>query len=441
VVFVCGMAMAAAAILYAWRMAAINRQYEHPDAKEAAISLRKFPYPYRAGLSISSDIDWTDSVEKFRQIQDYLSSTRSTPMGKGLGLDVASSFLFWENPDKTIHYFMSDEVRDMILEYIRMGQIDALHSFGKKDDFQRTDAIRALNELRSRGIHLDVWIDHTTSADNFGDDVTLGYGDHADRKEYHADITIDYGIKFVWMGRLSMIAGQACPLTLRSFADIYDRDHVFASITNIAKEFSKHILGLLGSKKYKMHGNNDLLQLTALDDGRNVYEFMRFDDYWQGVSTGADGKRLSYLISPVNLKRLIDRSGYMVVYTHLGNNVDCLSAICPETLAALKGLAQENENGNIYITSTSKLLRYYLLQKYLKWSGSCRGRQCDIHIVSVEDPLAGSYVPSIGQLEKITFYVPDKNQCRVFINQQEIPTIRKNDRDYTQRDSITIISR
>lgn len=433
--------MAAALILYAWRMETINRQYEQSDVKDEPISLRKFPYPYRAGLTISNDIDWTESVEKFREIQDYLGSTRSTGLGKGLGLDLASSFLFWENPDKTIHYFMSDEVGEMILEYIRRGRIDTLHSYGKKNNFERADAIRALSELRSRGIQLEVWIDHTVSADNFGDDMTMGYGDHPDRKEYHADLTIDYGIKFVWIGRLSMIVGQACPLTLASFENIYNPDHVFASIKNIAKEFTKHLLGLVGSKKYKMHGKNDLVQITTLDDSRKVYEFMRFDDYWKGVSSGADGQKLNYLISPANLKRLVNCGGYMVVYTHLGNNGDCLSTICPETLTALKQLAQENENGNIYITTTSKLLRYYLVHKYLKWAGSCNGGQCDIHIASVEDPLSGSYVPSVEQLENITFYVPDKNQSRVFINQLEIHTIRKNDRDYSQRESITIISR
>ena len=187
---IAGIAIAAAVMLYAWRVSENNREFAAGETRGQPVSLRKFPYPYRAGLTISNDIDWTGSWAKFQLIQDFLSTRESTALGAGLGLDLAGSFLFWENPNLTIHYFMSPEVRDGTIDYIRRGRIDTLHSYGKKNDFSRSDAVRALDEMRRNGMHVDVWIDHTVSSDNLGDDVTAGYGDRPDRPEYHADLTI-----------------------------------------------------------------------------------------------------------------------------------------------------------------------------------------------------------------------------------------------------------
>jgi hypothetical protein len=435
---IAGIAIAAAVMLYAWRVSENNREFAAGETRGQPVSLRKFPYPYRAGLTISNDIDWTGSWAKFQLIQDFLSTRESTALGAGLGLDLAGSFLFWENPNLTIHYFMSPEVRDGTIDYIRRGRIDTLHSYGKKNDFSRSDAVRALDEMRRNGMHVDVWIDHTVSSDNLGDDVTAGYGDRPDRPEYHADLTIAYGIKYAWLGRLAMIAGQGTPIGIDAFLGVYDGNHPLHSVVNIAKEFSKHLLGLLGNEKYALHGTNDLVRVKRLDDGQKVYEFIRYDGYWEGVSAGATGKRLAYLISPANLDRLVARSGYMVVYTHLGQQEDCASVLCAETVTALKHLARECEGGVLFVTSTSKLLRYYIAHKYLRYTAACQGAQCDIRILGIEDPISGFYVPAPEQLEHITFYVPDKDRCRVFLNDREIGGIRKNDRDHERRESITI---
>ena len=57
-----------------------------------SIEIRKFPYPYKCALSISSDIDNASSSEFFVQFMDFLNSEKQTIYGPGLGLEVGNSF-------------------------------------------------------------------------------------------------------------------------------------------------------------------------------------------------------------------------------------------------------------------------------------------------------------------------------------------------------------
>ena len=130
----------------------------------------------------------------------------------------------------------------------------------------------------------------------------------------------------------------------------------------------------------------------------------------------------------------------MIVYTHLGLNSDCSQVIAKETQIALRDLAREYETGNIYITTTSKLLNYYLNHKYINWSYETKGDKVIIKISSVEDPVFGSFVPTVEDLQGITFYVPDKDKARIYIGDKGIANIRRNPPDYSERESITILS-
>ena len=417
----------------------INRQYYDRYNPRSQVALRKFPYPYKAAMAICSDVDNTETLEEFLEIQRFLNTREMTSMGKGLGLEIGNSFFFYEPPEGAISYFLSDlSVKETIIAYIKSGQIDFLHSYGKKSDFTREDAINALEELRRNNCRVDVWVDHDKSLSNLGDDVTFGFGDRRDSKAYHADMTIDYGIKFVWLGRVTMIVGQSVPVTVRTFISMFDSRQPLHSLINISKEFAKNALGVFGSKKYAMHKDNDLIRVVKLDDGSKVYEFTRFDNFWEGVATGATNKRLAYVLSEGTLNRLKDAEGYMIVYTHLGKNSDCMEFVCKETQNALRNLANESQAGNIYVTTTSRLLNYYVNHKYLNWSFELGEEEVIIRINSINDPIFGSVIPSVMNLEGITFYVPDNKRVRMFIGVQEIEGIRTNPRDDTGRISVSI---
>ena len=420
----------------------INRSYYEEENTEGNVALRKFPYPYKAAMTICSDIDGTTTKEEFLEIQRFLNTKEKTRIGKGIGLEIGNSFMMYAPPTCAFSYFSGNPGdKEIIGKFIKAGYIDVMHSYGEKPDFSREDAVKALEELERNGCKVDVWVDHSKMVDNLGDDVTFGSGDHQNSLAYHSDLTKDYGIKFVWLGRVTMVVGQSTPITIRMFTSIYDPDHPIRSLINITKEFAKNVLGVFGDKKYSMHKSYELVRMTKLDDGRKAYEFMRFDNYWEGVATGATCKSLAYVISKRTLEILKEIGGYAIVYTHLGMNSDCSNLIPNETQAALRNLAREYEAGNIYVTTTSKLLKYYVSHKYLNWSYKIIDDEIIVTIHNVEDPVSGLFVPTVQDLQGITFYVPDKSKARIYIGDKEITNTQKKPADYTGRESITIALR
>jgi hypothetical protein len=425
--------------VYVLKVHELNKAYAGRYRTDSEVGLRKFPYPYRAAVAISSDIDNTGTLEEFIEINRFINTGEMTCMGTGIGLNIGNSFFFYEPRAGTIGYFSRDpQISETIRRYLKAGFIDILHSYGEKDDFTREDAVRALTELKKADCRLDVWIDHAKSKSNLGDDVTYGPGDHPGSKEYHADLTLAYGIKFAWLGRVTMITGQSVPVTPDAFFDLFDAEHPIPSLVNMGKEFAKNVLGVLGNRKYALHRENELVKITGLDDGQKIYEFMRFDNCWKGVGAGADARGLARAISARVLARLKQRQGYMIVYTHLGKNADSPAFIPPETQKALRNLAAECKSGNIYVTTTSRLLNYYIHQRYLDWTSNSENGETVIRIRAVKDPLQGSFVPTVEDLQGITFYVPDKARARILLSGKALENIRRNFPDDTGRPSITI---
>ncbi len=417
----------------------MRQEYRLEYDTESETALRKFPYPYRAALALCSDIDNTETLEEFLEIEKFLNTTETTGMGKGVGLDIGYSFFFFAPQSEAISYFNSPpEVAESIKKHINSKHIDVMHSYGEKIDFTRENAAASLKELKNNDLKIDVWVDHTCTPDNFGDDVTSGSGDHPDSTAYHADLTLDYGIKFAWLGRVTMITGQSVPFTTGTFTDIYDSDHPIDSLINIIKEYGKHVLAVFGNDKYEMHKKNDLVKISTLDDGQKIYEFIRFDNYWEGVSMGANSKNLAYTISNQTLEKLKDNGGFMIVYTHFGQNNDPSEYLPKETQVAFRNLAEEFRTGNIYVTTTSKLLNYFVNHRYLNWTHETSNGETIITIKNIEDPVFGPYIPTLQQLQGITFYVPDTESVRIIINNGEVEKVMKNDADFTGRKSVTL---
>ncbi len=432
----------ALASIYLINIYNINRSYYQAHNTEGKVALRKFPYPYKAAMTICSDIDETTTKEEFLEIQKFLNTKEETTMGQGVGLEIGNSFMMYAPPACAFSYFSRNPgSAQVIKKFIKTGYIDFIHSYGEKTDFTRKDAIKAIEELNNNQCKVDVWIDHAKTPDNLGDDHTFGLGDHPGSIAYHSDLTLAYGIKFVWLGRVTTVIGQSVPITLKTFSSVYDSRHTVDSLKNMVKEFAKNVLAVFGNRKYAMHKSYDLVRIAKLNDGQKVYEFLRFDNYWKGVAEGATSKRLAYVISKRTLDRLKKVNGYMIVYTHLGKNSDCSQVIAKETQTALRDLASEYERGNIYITTTSKLLNYYVNHKYLNWSYKTKDNEIIITISGVEDPVFGSFVPITEDLQGITFYVPDKDKTRIYINDKEIANIQRNPPDYIKRESVTIWKR
>jgi len=237
----------------------------------APVTLRAYPYPYRAAIAICSDLDETPSAAAYLAMMRFLNTTETTPLGKGVCLEVGNSIYFDMAPDQFAYWNTDDEGRAMVRACIRSGHIDCLHSFGDLATTRR-HAVRALEELTRYGCALKVWVDHATAPTNFGADIMQGHGDLAGSPAYHADVTLAYGIQYVWSGRVTSVLGQNAPRRLSAIAS---PDQPVGSAVTILKEAVKGMLARAGSTKYRPHQTNALFWPARLRSGHDTIEFLR----------------------------------------------------------------------------------------------------------------------------------------------------------------------
>ena len=71
-----------------------------------------------------------------------------------------------------------------------------------------------------------------------------GSGDLKGAEAYHADLTLGYGIHYIWRGRVTSVIGQELPL---SFSGLFHGRHPVASSVTTAKEIAKVLLARPGN--------------------------------------------------------------------------------------------------------------------------------------------------------------------------------------------------
>lgn len=128
----------------------------------------------------------------------------------------------------------------------------------------------------------------------------------------------------------------------------------------------------------------------------------------------------------------------MIVYTHLGRNGDCRQVIAQETQEALRNLEREYRDGNIYVTTTSKLLNYYYAHQHLIWSHHQNGGEIQISIDHLDDPAFGLLCPRLEQLQGLTFCVPDAARTTVYLRGAKVEYVRRNPSDESGAESVTL---
>lgn len=306
-------------------------------------------------LAICSDLDETPDAETYFELMRFLNTTEETSMGPGVGLEVGNTIYFDMPPGHFSYWNTTEENREKIRALIRSGHIDCLHSFGDLAT-TRTHAARALDELARHDCRLKVWVDHAQAPTNFGDDIMQGHGDESDHPAYHADLTMSYGIEYIWRGRVTSVIGQNRPFSLRGIANW---DHPLASSGTVAKEAAKQLLGRAGNRKYALHAKNRVFDPIRLRDGRPAKEFLRCNPHWGGVSSRDRGDGIHEVLTSSFIDRLIARRGVCILYTHLGKLATAEGRRCfsPSAVSAFRLLAEYSKRGQILVTTTSRLLR------------------------------------------------------------------------------------
>ena len=396
-----------------------------PRASTGSVALRPLPYPYRAMLAVCSDLDETPDREVYWDIARYLNSADMTAMGPGVDLEVGNTIYFDMAPEQFAYWNTDDAGRAMVRALIRSGHIDSFHSYGDLAT-TRAHAGRALDELERHGCRLAVWIDHAVAPSNFGADIMRGRGDLPGDAVYHADLTCGFGVRYVWLGRITSVIGQDVARSLRT---ILDRGHPAGSARTVAKEWAKGWLGRFGSRKYGMHAPNLALRRALLRDGRGVWEFLRTNPYWGGVENAATAAGLAEVVRRPFLDALVERGGVAMLYTHLGKVRDRRQPLPPATRDALRLLAAYRDAGQILVTTTRRLLDWCRRKReaIVETSESGQAIRVDLRLPQPEEAFDG-----------LSLYVPPEGQVRVFLDGREVSGLRRNPPDHAGRASVSL---
>jgi hypothetical protein len=384
-----------------------------------AVSLRKFPYPYKALIGIHSDIDSTKYTD-ITEIMRFLNSTITTGLGTGIGLpfttsvfgvsDASACSIFDHTTDgqsiESPGHIVDGELwtSKTLPKYIKIGWIDFLHTLcasansaytsAGKLNFSRDWATAYLEWVDTYGVVLPYWINHSSSASN----ITANNDDRSNPSsaEYVVDLLVDAGIKYFEVGASG---------TGRAYTALNTAESI----------------------------------LTAVDfqDGTKAWSFSR------AYQTGPAADNIANWCNETTLNAIVANGVMDIIAIHWGywydsgaytQNPDPL--ISSASITALQLLKTYYDAGNILVAKTKDILQYDLAKKVVEWSNVGDV----ITVTGFNDTQLGSHTPTVEELRGLTFYVTESATAEIWIGSTQIDEadIVRNSADSTGVQSIGI---
>jgi len=395
-------------------------------------SLRKFPYPYQAMFAIANDIDNTPSLEIFLEMMKLLNTTNNTRLGKGFGLEIGSSFWFFNATHQNqLSYFTGTTNQEtqsapIFRKLWNSGHLDSMHTYGNFDNggFQRKYAEIALEELEKYGGKIRSWINHG----NINNHQNLGLfesqkGAHPNTPAYHFDLLKNYGVRYIWQGLMTHILGQ----TSRPTVNILTKNMLqkLLSVTKYKK---------LPIKPFDL--KNRLMREIQLQDSNYIWDYQRFVNNW-GAERILHIYDLARQIKPANIDRIIKNEGFSIIYTHMCEALNSFSDF-PHTLHNdFHYIAKQFRAKKLLVSTSARLLQYFEISNYLIW-----------HIENIKDYKIIKIAPFIktlnqkmtideNHLQGITFYCSTPSKVKILLEQKELK-IKINPKDQTGQPSVSI---
>ena len=415
------------------------------------ITLLKFPFPYKAALTICSDIDGT-SWKHFLTIHQFLNSERSTILGKGLKLSIGDSFWMYDTPgipNSAFSYFKNangekSPQAPMIKELIKAGVLDVLHGYGNFEspiEFSRDLSERAIEELEKNGLKIKVWTNHggIESVQNIGR-RSRGMGDINDPEIdkhhfYHTDLLISYGIKFYWDSEAAVtkVVGQERKV---KFSEAYWKSPLVNDYRAKLKMLAKGVISLADNVLSKLTNThfvpwqlfdpqNRLLDSDQLRDGKSIFRFKRF-----GNGRFDWSEDLPFLLNDQVLSELIKREGHLVLYIHLGDRREKKEKVplSKETVEKLNQISDLFKSGALWVDTTSRLLTYNLIRRFIDWEVVETSGLIKIVIHGLKNCPVKTNL-SATELNGLSFRINTSKNVKIFFRNKEIPskTIYQNE--------------
>lgn len=373
------------------------------------VSLLPFPYPYRAILAISNDIDGTP-WESFRAVHKVFDD---------LGIPLADSIFAYQmtgadyNAFSLLEYpsFSPSTHLAAIRKMIKAEKIDSLHALGNYSavgGVDRKTMVKAVEALLREGISLPIWTNHGDKHNR--QNIRIASGDDPASDAYIADLLVPIGVRFLWVGDLSPHVGQARKLTIK---DTYRNKRFHPSFIVRSLGHLRYLAKMIFTGKSPLdHSTNDLLFPVTLADNQTFWAFRRF-----GRWDCAHRNNLGEILSAENLKTLSRKGGYMVAYIHLGiPQGEPGTLFSDQERHALLRLVHYCDRREILVTTTERLLSYHLVHRYLRFRAVRSGGHTVVSIQGIADPVSGDRVPDITDLRGICFLVPDVSRAVIEIN-------------------------
>ena len=378
--------------------------------------LRKFPYPYRAAMTILSDRHGVQTADEFRAFHRFLNTAQETPQGKGLGLEIGDTFWFYDELGH-FSYFRNytnspSDQASIIRDYYAAGFIDCLHTWGDFTNmpFERKYAEWAAEEATARGMSLPIWVNHGNKKNthNMNFSVEHHQGATPKRPSYHADLAREAGFQFLWRF-LTPVIGQDRKLSFSEQLSVGRKEahsRALFTVRRLVKRLimeTDHLTGQF-TGFYDELANNHFLASAMLDDGSVCYEFRRYNNHPTNIWHGMHVPDLLRQLRPEVLNGLVASQGYLIIYNHLEYG----EFFHPDIVVVLRGLAERQERGEIWITTTARLIRYNVMFHRLTWREEIdASRRLTLTIDdTIDDPILGRSPVSARDLEGITFLTP-----------------------------------
>lgn len=320
-----------------------------------------------------------------------------------------------------------EQTRMIYNSLIRAGIIDVLDSYGQDVRFTREMAEHAIKALSDQGLTLTAWADRFKSPDNI--DSLGGRGGHVNRMAYHLDLTLEAGLKYFWLGRVTSIMGQNNAFDWDTFLSLYDREEILKSSLGMLLTLGRHVTMVLAWSADDPVRNNRLLSPKKLRNGSMGYEYIRYQPLGSEASLGTT-------LTENFLNRLLDTGGRSIVNIKLEPNQDG-EVFSKGDRAVLANVAEKKKQGMLLVTTAGRLLDLTALERNLVWEVENGPDWVKIIIKGINDPLSGQREPRLEELAGLTFYVPESSKASLFVGERELK-VKKNLIDRTGRESISL---
>jgi len=400
----------------------------------AEVFVRPYPFPFRAAFSLSNDCD-SSTLEAFEDWHGFVNGRAATRYGDGLGLEIGDSFWVWLGGTGGLALgsgfadepFKETAQHRRLVELGRAGWLDSLHSLGNwRQDYKsfrhdlgtRGDAERALAMLAERGLKPFVYTNHSWSPSN----VSGPWGfyqkiDDPSHPMYAMDLLRDFGFRYFWPDYAVETAkfgdhwnfenDEALRKAIAGYRQwklIYKRT---SPTENSLIEFD---CGEDTLRKFYLAMYNRTIVRTQAMDGAPLAAFKRYRGNWQ-----ADESSFHLQASAENLDALESAGGAVVVYQHFGvtrrGPEQTKQRSAPPVLSdasadAWRGIAHRESRGDLFVTTTGRLLDYLCLAELLGFTLTKTPERWTIALPDVERSDLWSRRPERELLNGLSFVVP-----------------------------------